>query len=90
LGSSSVNAIEEECRTSYYDDYYYSSDYCEDKIDVEQYNLGLAIIVVAKIWEMFDANDAVKDYNRKLKRGLNLQVGLNPKQALIAGASYRF
>jgi hypothetical protein len=82
-----VQSVKDECVYSYS---YYSYYDCYETRDEEKYNLGLTILLVAKIWEMFDANDAVKDYNRKLKRGLNLQVGLNPRRELIAGASYRF
>ena len=50
--------------------------YCEEEeiIDEDQYALGLGILVVAKIWEVFDAMQLIKNYNENLKKRLKLSL----------------
>ena len=84
--SDAVSYGEEEC----YYSYYYS--YCEEEeiIDEDQYVLGLGILVVAKIWEVFDARATAKNYNEDLKRGLNLVFTVDPRYNLVSGIQYNF
>ncbi|MEC8677537.1 MAG: hypothetical protein VXX85_01630, partial [Candidatus Margulisiibacteriota bacterium] len=84
--SDAVSYSEEEC---YYSLYY---SYCEEDevIDEDQYVAGLAILVVAKIWEVFDARATAKNYNEDLKRGLNLVFTVDPKYNLVSGIQYNF
>ena len=72
--------------------YYYSYQYCYEQrvIDEDQYDTGFAILLVAKIWELFDAYDAVEDYNYRLKQGLDLAYGIDPYYNLTVGLTYRF
>ena len=84
--SDAVSYGEDEC----YYSYYYS--YCEEEevIDEDQYALGLGILVVAKIWEVFDARATAENYNENLKRGLNLVFNIDPRYNLVTGIQYNF
>jgi len=78
------------------DCYFYGNDYndyyCSETeiIDEDQYALGIGLVIVARVWEIFDAYDTAESYNNRLKRGLNIYVDVNPNLNLVAGASYNF
>ena len=86
--SDAITYGEEECYYSYYHSYYYCEE--EEIIDEDQYALGLGILVVAKIWEVFDARATAKNYNEDLKRGLNLVFTVDPRYNFVSGIQYNF
>ena len=90
LISTAYEESEYVCEYSY--DYYYDDYTCgyTYEEDYNQVATGVAILLIAKIWEIFDAYDAVEDYNMNLRRALNLNVGLTKNHELTAGLQYNF
>ena len=85
IGSS----VEYETRisTSYGNyDYYYE----EEHIDETKLAIGCGLLVISRIWEYFDAYDAVQDYNENLKRKLKLNLTYDPQYEWRTGLTYSF
>ena len=87
-----LNSYTYEEKCTVYDDYYYYYDNCYDErvYNEDQALAGTAIYLIARIWEFFDAYDAVEDYNAKLKYGLDLAYGFDPYYNMTVGLTYRF
>lgn len=87
-----LNAYTYEEKCNEYGGYYYSYQHCyeEETYDEDQYMTGATIYLIAKIWEIFDAYDAVEDHNTKLKQGLDLVYGFDPYYNMTVGLTYRF
>ena len=80
-----ISSSTTECNS----DYYYDS--CSNSVtEYETYLMGAAILVVAKVWEIIDAHNAVTDRNNQLKRAINLHVGLDHYDQFTAGLQYNF
>jgi len=68
------------------DGYYYE----EEHIDETKLAIGCGLLVISRIWEFFDAYDAVQDYNKNLERKLKLNLTYDPQYEWRTGLTYSF
>ena len=79
-----------EYETKYESNGYYYSYYEEEHIDETKLAIGCGLLVISRIWEFFDAYDAVQDYNKNLERKLKLNLTYDPQYEWRTGLTYSF